>query len=109
MEQGHELRTVEGLDDKFVQKLAGQWINTAEELLSAAATPEGRGGLLRLLDLDKAGFDAVLDAVKGVMGEEESRDILEGARPGGPLGSRLTEEQKERLGVESDEAELEES
>ncbi len=108
MEQRHELRTVAGLDGEVVETLAGQWINTAEELLSTAASPDGRSGLSRLLGLDEAGLDALLGTVKEAVGEEVSRRILGGARPGGPLGSRLTEEQKERLGVESDEGELEE-
>ena len=109
MELNHELNTFPLLDTGMIEKLAGQWINTAEEFLAKVAIPEGRKGLMEFLDLDDAGFDALLDTIKEAVGEAASRSILEGARPGGSLGARLTEEQKKRLGVESGEVEREES
>jgi len=108
MDQSHELRAVAGLSPDVVRKLAGQWINSAEEFLSAAASPEGRTGLQRLLGFSEADFDELAARIREIAGPDESRRIEEGVRPGGPLGSLLTEEQKERLGVDSGDTEVSE-
>lgn len=103
IEPKHELHALPCIDTSVHQKLTQQWINTAEELLSVASNPQGLKGLLCLLSLTEADFDVLLTHVKEVVGENESARIMSAAQPGGSLGARLTEEQKERLGVDLDE------
>jgi hypothetical protein len=98
-EHAHRLSSIAKLPSETITTLQANWIETAEEVLAVAATEQGAAGLKRLLELDEPTFDALLSSVRKFVGQHQSQAIGAASRPGGPLGVKLTEEQKARFGI----------
>ncbi|MFQ6120094.1 MAG: C1 family peptidase [Methanosarcinales archaeon] len=58
-----ELRTIEGIEKKHVEKLEEHWITTSEQLVAISAVEGGKEGLAKLLE---ATLQEVSDVVKKV-------------------------------------------
>lgn len=86
----HPLSDLNVLPEPALAALRGRWIETAEQLLALAATPEGRAGAERILGLDARAFDAVLARLAKVVGPALQSDLARPA-PGGKLGLILPE------------------
>lgn len=95
----HPLADVAGLDAASVERLAGQWVRTAEQALALASTPEGREGLRRLLELGEPGLARMLDALRSAVGRERAAALEKPDTGRPPDGALLTDEQKRRFGI----------
>ncbi len=96
----HPLADVVGLDAASLERLAGQWVGTAEQALALASTPEGREGLRRLLELGEPGLARMLELLRSAVGRERAAALEkpDAGRP--PDGALLTDEQKRRFGIQ---------
>lgn len=95
----HVLREINGIPLGYVDVLGKQWIETAEEVIALSGLPDGRGRLKSLLGIDDTSLSHFLGLLSELVGEKVSQRLLD-ARPGGPLGAILTEEQRKHLGLE---------
>lgn len=95
----HLLREISGIPPKYVDLLKKHWIETAEEVVALSGLPSGTSILKTLLEIDDANLSDFLSMLSGEVGEKAAQELRK-ARPGGPLGVILTEQQRERLGLE---------
>ena len=95
----HPLADVAGLDAASVERLAGQWVRTAEQALALASTPEGREGLRRLLELGEPGLARMLELLRSAVGRERAAALEKPDTGRPPDGALLTDEQKRRFGI----------
>ena len=95
----HPLADVSGLPAAWQAAFRRQWIESAEQVIGMAATPEGREGLQALLTCGGRELDDLLAELQTVVGPEAAQRLRQ-ATPGGARGLRLTAEQKKRWGVE---------
>jgi hypothetical protein len=93
------LSDIPSIPPETLRRLRSVWLQTAEEVLAAAATPEGVAGLQTLLNLDAPRLDGLLQDLGRVVGAEAAKAIRQRVTAGGSLGALLTEEQKQRLGM----------
>lgn len=87
------LERLDGLTDHHCQALNSHWINTLDALVAASATEEGRQGLCRLLDMNSAAFDNVLEQAHSLLGEQRYTE-LKTPVPGRPTGLLLDDAEK---------------
>ena len=92
----HPLDQLDGLSAEAISSLRAQWIDTVEELLALLATPPGREGLKELLNTDDEGLGALQGRCSALVGQSEAARLSQ-AKPGGPLGVPITEEEMEQL------------
>jgi hypothetical protein len=71
----HLLSELGILPEPALAALQRRWIETAEQLLGTAATPEGRAGLQRLLACDGPALDAWIAQVEKVVGAAPSAEL----------------------------------
>ena len=88
---GENLSSLPGLKTFFspehVKKLNEYWIETPQQVLSAAATPEGFERVAQLLELDQGQLDQIVSKIAASMPEKEAK-TLQQPRPGGAMGVR---------------------
>ena len=94
----HPLSAVTSVPTSVVAALKSQWIETAEQVLALAASPQGREGLKKLLSFDVRQLEGLLSTLTDVVGPEQSTGPSIGMQAGS-LGLVLTEEQKKRFGI----------
>ncbi|MEI6394518.1 MAG: hypothetical protein WCT12_25855 [Verrucomicrobiota bacterium] len=94
----HALNELNVLTETALAVLRQRWIETAEQLLGAAATPEGKAGLQGLLACDGAALEVVLARLGAVVGPALQAEL---ARPvvAGKLGLIIPENPPERPGA----------
>lgn len=64
---GTPLATVPGWTGGLVERLAGHWVSTAEQVVGMAATPSGVGGLAELLGVSPAATRKLVAAAKAAL------------------------------------------
>ena len=74
----HPLNELNVLTETALAVLRQRWIETAEQFLGTAATPEGKAGLQRLLACDGPALEAVLAKLGEVVGPTLQAEL---ARP----------------------------
>lgn len=79
------LESVSILSNEQLLILHKHWIETVEQLLSAASTEEGRRGLRALLDLDEQAFVTILVQLSELL-PVHIRDTICRPQRGGSLG-----------------------
>lgn len=92
----HPLTTISEVSDTIRAKLKPFWIESAEQVIAAAATPAGRAGLQRLLEIDEQGLAILLQLLSQSVGDGAAQHLSHPA-PGGVMGLVLTEEQRAKL------------
>lgn len=85
------LESVDILSNEQLLILRKHWIETVEQLLSAASTKEGRSGLQTLLCMDEKSLNAVLIRLSGCL-PEKIRETICKPQPGGSLGVLFEQE-----------------
>jgi hypothetical protein len=95
----HPLQDVSGLRADWLEVLRGHWLTTAEEVLAVAASPAGREGLRQMLASDERALASFLGELEAVVGAEMAQRLRKPASPHAK-GAWLTEEQKDRFGLE---------
>jgi hypothetical protein len=94
----HPARQIPGLSENQIQRLHDRWIDTAEALLGAAATPEGKSGLAELLGLSPGQLEPLVQQAIDIVGADMARELMSPQR-GGPTGVILTDEQRRKWGL----------
>ena len=94
----HPIRQIPGLSESQVQRLHDRWIDTVEAFLGAAATPEGKSGLVALLGLSPEQLEPLVQQATDLVGADVARKLMLPQR-GGPTGVVLTEEQRKKWGL----------
>jgi hypothetical protein len=97
-QNAHPLAAIPGISPASLAALKQRWIETAEQVIALAATPQGQDGLKTLLACSDQQWGELLAKLKEAVGTE-SAARLEQPSPGGALGVVLTEEQKKRFGL----------
>ena len=93
---GHPLHLIEGLPQTAIETLKARWLETAEQVLGTASSPEGRRGLRELLKLEEPQFDQFIKSLVNAVGDDAAK-ILSTPRPGGKRGLVISDEVKTRI------------
>lgn len=66
-----------------IEKLKGYWITTVEEFISACAVPEGRSGIIKLLELDSDKLDEIFEKAVALLppGAAENLSVIPEQHP----------------------------
>lgn len=75
--------------------LHGHWIETVEQVISVAATDDGREGLAKLLKVDKNALNDILTALSKMLPPEVLEEISQ-PQPDRPRGVLFPAQQKNR-------------
>ena len=94
----HPLAAIASVSTSVVAGLKSQWIETAEQVLAVAASPQGREGLKKLLSFDDRQLEGLLSTLTDVVRPEHAASPSIG-RQAGSLGLVLTKDQKKRFGI----------
>ncbi len=94
---GHPLKEVSFIDSQKIQILSGLWINSVEQLLAIAENESGRKGLLRLLMIDDADLDSILEKAKASLPPERLEALRKIVESEHPMGLRISPEGKKKL------------
>lgn len=84
----HPLEAGMGVTPEQIEALHRQWIDSAEQVLALASSPDTRGGLLRLLGCSETELEAVLGLLRARAGRAVAAD-MEHPIAGGALGLKL--------------------
>lgn len=88
----HPLNQLDLLPDEALAALRKRWIETAEQLIATASTPEGRACLARLPGLDAGKLDDALARLEEVVGPVAKRELQQPV-PGGKLGLLIPQDE----------------
>ncbi|RME93651.1 MAG: hypothetical protein D6766_07750 [Verrucomicrobia bacterium] len=82
---GRPLTEAVGLSPEMLRRLGSRWFTTVEQVLGAAATPEGRDGLCRILQLEPGELEALLNRLRDQLRPETAAALKKTAQ-GGAMG-----------------------
>jgi hypothetical protein len=86
-EEGTPLSAAAGWSQDLIDKLAGSWITTAEQVAGMGATPDGVRTLAAQLDIQETAANRLIDSARAALPKARAAELEKAVDPSARQGS----------------------